>query len=262
MSRPEVVVPEREGVAPDVKRSDWILDRVDALANSVKDAYIEVGGLLSDIRNWRLYRSRVHSRTGESYTSFEEYVEDRVGWKLRKAECLISIHRNLVVDAQLTRADLARLDWTKSWQISRLPPEERTHKKAREWVERAKATPVRNLTAEVKRIKSDTQSARAEPEEQPEGMRFALYPGQAKVVRRALDLAGRAARSDKPGRQLELVCMEFLTARAERREVKLNEMLAGIERIFDVRCFAVEDGADKVKIVYGRAAAKEMGVEE
>jgi len=262
MSKEKALVPERVDLVPDTKRSQWILERAGVLVGTVKAAYVELGERLYEISKWRLYLLHRNPKDGESYTSFEEYVVEDLGIEHRKAKYLLSIHKHLIVEGQVPQIEMSGLEWSRAAVIATLPPEERTPKKALEWVAEAKRTPRHEIKAKVAKIKNDALGRKVFSEEPIEEMKFYLFPDQTKVVRRALDLAGRAAKSEKPGRQLELICLEFLTQRAESREVKLNALLAGVERIFGVRCLAVEDGADKVKIVYGRAAAKELGVEE
>lgn len=257
-----VVVAESLGVAPDQKRSDWIIERAGVLVHTVKASYLELGERLVEIQDWRLYRLRRDPKDGQAFPSFEDYVEIDLGIAYTKAKYLMSIHRRLVLEGKVPRIEMVDLEWSRAAVISKLPPDELTPKKAREWVAEAKVTSTHDLKVKVAKAKNDAVGRKVFSEEPSEPMKFYLFSEQAKIVRRALDLAGRAAKSDKPGRQLELICLEFLTQRAESREVKLNELLAGVERIFGVRCLAVEDGKDAVKIVYGRAAAKELGVEE
>ncbi len=240
----------------DPKRPIWVLARVDALVQVVKESYVELTEMLWEIKTEGYFR-QVKGKDGNFFDRFEDYVEDRLGWKDRKAEYFIAIYQKLIVEGGASKKALTTIEWSKASQLTSLPEEERKPGKINKWIEKAQDMKFLDLKAEVANTRS-TDSTAKEPKVKAE---FLLVPVQASNVQLAMDTAMKASGSDKKGHNLDLICTEFLAARAEEAGVKMHRILASVERIFGVQVVAMKIKGDDTEIVYGQKFAKKYGIE-
>lgn len=258
----EVLVPEvvGENILADPKRAKVVLKRVDELSSIIKGAYVELTELLYEVAQQQYYKTLKNSE-GEKYARFEEYVEERLGWKERKGRYFVAIHKNLAVEGGVSREDLAELDWSKASQLARLPQEQRTAENLGEWVEKAKTLTHPELQAEVNKAKNKVDTERQYNEEVTVKETFGLYPDQHKNVRAALELAEKITGSSVKSNNLDMICLEFNAGRAEESSLKLKEQLDSIKRVHEVEVVAIRVTGDKEKIVYGKSYAKKHGID-
>lgn len=257
----EVLVPDivGENLLADPKREKWVLKRVDELSSIIKGAYVELTELLYEVAQEQYYKKLKNSE-GEKYARFEEYVEDRLGWKERKGRYFVAIHKNLAVEGGVSKEDLAELDWSKASQLARLPKDERQGDNLGDWVEKAKTMTHPELQAEVNKAKNKVEEDRHYNEEVTVKETFGFHPDQLKNVHAALELAGKISGSGIKSNCLDLICLEFNAARAEESSVKLKEMLDTIKRVFEIEVVAVKVKGDKEQIVYGKSYMKKHGL--
>ena len=131
----EALIPQvvGENILADPKRVKSVLKRVDELSSIIKGAYVELTELLYEVAQQQYYKT-LKNADGEKYARFEEYVEDRLGWKERKGRYFVAIHKNLSVEGGVSREDLKELDWSKASQLARLPQDELKSDRLGEWV--------------------------------------------------------------------------------------------------------------------------------
>jgi hypothetical protein len=257
----EVLVPEivGENILADPKRSKWVLNRVDELSKVIKGAYVELTELLYEVAQNQYYKN-LKNADGEKYGRFEEYVEDRLGWKERKGRYFVAIHKNLAVEGGVSKEALADLDWSKASQLARLPKDERQGNSLEKWVKKAKEMTHPELQAEVNKAKNKVETERQYNEEVTIKESFGLYPDQHKNVTAALELAERISGSNVKSNCLDMICLEFNASRAEEASVKLKEHLDTIKRVFEVEIVAVKIKGDTEQIVYGKSYMKKHGL--
>lgn len=237
---------------------------MDALVQVVKESYVELTELLWEIKTKEHFR-KLKGKDGEPFDRFEDYVEDRLGWKDRKADYFVSIHEKLTL-AGAPKKSLATIEWSKASQLTALPEAERQPGKIEKWIEKAQDMKFLDLKAEVVNARNESRAAEAgqrkpadvEPKVKAE---FYLAPAQASNVQLAVTTAMKVGNSDKKGHCLDLICTEFLTGRAEEAGVKMHRILSSVERIFDVQIVAMKIKGDDTEIVYGQKFAKKYGIE-
>lgn len=263
---PEELVPTFGAniVLDDPKRPSWVLSRVDALVQVVKESYVELTELLWEVKTKEYFR-KVKDKDGEAYDRFQDWVEDQLGWKDRKAEYFVSIHENLTLAGAPKKA-LATIEWSKASQLTALPEAERQPGKIEGWIKKAQDLRFLDLKSEVvnaRNVSKAAEEGRKKPEEVEPKVKaeFYLAPPQAANVQLAITTAMKVSGSDKKGHCLDLICTEFLTGRAEEAGVKMHRILSSVERIFGVTVVAVKIKGDDTEIVYGQKFAKKHGIE-
>jgi hypothetical protein len=260
----DVHVPQRIGkpkelFPEDPKRAKWVLDRIDSLAQTINEAYVEICELVYEVNKGGYYKQLKHTQSGDRYDRFEEYVEDRLGWKDRKGRYFVAIQKKLVLEGGLKKKDLAKIEWSKAGRLSSLPSEERSPERLKEWVTKAKDMTVDELQAEINKAKNKAlpTGSKRHSEEVFEKEVFHLAPAQAKNVRKALALAEKTAGSDKRGHLIDLICTAFVADGLEEKSVKVTHICDAIERTFGVAVVAIDEAE---KVVYGSKTAKKYGV--
>ncbi len=111
-------------------------NRADELAENIEANYFELGGVLKVIMDNGWF---------EGYDSFQTFVFERYGFQKRKAEYLMGLYDHLVTK-QIPWEKVAHLGWTK---VAILAPV-LTLENLDEWVARAEASTVLQLTAMIK----------------------------------------------------------------------------------------------------------------
>jgi hypothetical protein len=257
----EVLIPQKmgENILADPKRAKEVLKRVDELSSIIKGAYVELTELLYEVAQEQYYKKLKNSE-GEKYARFEEYVEDRLGWKERKGRYFVAIHKNLAVEGGVSREDLAELDWSKASQLARLPQDELKSERLGDWVERAKTMTHPELQAEVNKAKNKVDTERQLSEEVAIKESFGFHPDQLKNVHAALELAEKITGSNVKSNNLDMICLEFNAGRAEESSLKLKEQLDSIKRVHEVEIVAIKVQGDKEKIMYGKSYMKKHGL--
>ena len=248
----------------DSKRPIWVLARVDALVQVVKESYVELTELLWEVKTKEYFR-RAKDKDGENYDRFQDWVQDQLGWKDRKADYFVSIHEKLTL-AGAPKAALATIEWSKASQLTALPEGERQPGKIEVWIKKAQDMRFLDLKADVVNVRN---TFRAEEEgkrkaanvEPKTGINFYVAPEQLANVDLAISMAKKISGSEVKSNCLDLICTEFLTGRTEGTAVKMHRILASVERIFDVQIVAMKIKGDDTEIVYGQKFAKKYGIE-
>lgn len=224
-----------------------LLEKADKLKEQVFSLYVELSEVLYQIRERASYRLM-------GLATFREYCEQRLGFRERKGEYLVSIHRNLVLEAGIPKDELKKVDWSAAREVASLPQDE-LMKRGESWLKKAKEMSVRELALEVRDAKGRRDPERVFP------LHFLLYEQQHKNVMAALKLAEKIAGSNKKSHLLDLIALEFNAARLEESGATLEWLLTQVNRVFNVECVAVKVTGKKEEIVFGKEFAKKLGVE-
>lgn len=247
----------------DTKRVDWVLGRVDALKQILDSSYVEMMELLSEVATKAYY-------TKLGYGDFEEYCESVLGFKQRKGWYLISIFRNLVSEAGVSRDKLKEVEWSVAKEIATLPKEELSGGKAEKWLERAKGMNRQELTLAVRKAKNKhkEEDEKKHSEEIFYKDEVLLDASQRANVNLAIQNARKIAASmNKPlgkitkGFLLDLIALEFNASHAESSNVKLRWILDQVDRVWGVECVAIEVRNGKEVVVHGKSVMKKYGME-
>ncbi|HUU58435.1 MAG TPA: hypothetical protein VMZ50_02730, partial [Phycisphaerae bacterium] len=227
----------------DPRRVRWMLARAKTLVEVASRTYIELGKVLAEIAREGYYRHE-KDKKGQEYATFEQYAEDCLGVKGRKARYLISINERLVEGAGVQQEMLQRIGWSNASQVARLPQEVLDDpKKVEKWIAKAEKTKHRDLEAEVNdernkvaEAKGETSTLRAETLRRET---FWLFEAQHQNVVEALKLAGRLTGSEKRGHWLDCMATDFLAGRVDEGAAKLTHILKACERVFQCKIVAV-----------------------
>lgn len=190
--RPEMTLEERrETVRDALKKIAIIGDRINLMA----------GELLYEAKSqehWRHW-TRTVGGVEEHFGSFDEYAEEELGVKRRKAYYLISIYEKLVIDLNLPVSVLRELEWSKAKEIVRVIDESN----ADDLLEACRNMSVKDLQAHVKGLLGEAVT------EQFVKLSASLTTEQAENVHLALKVASEMTGSHKTGNLLDLICCDF-----------------------------------------------------
>lgn len=257
---PNEIVPVVKATIVDPGRPKWVLNRVDVLAKIVKESYVEMTELLFEVKDQGHFRL-LKDDDGEPFDHFEDYVEKHLGWKDRKAQYFVSIYEKVILAANVTKAVLAEIEWSKASQLAMLPAEERTPSKMGGWINKAKGMTFTDLKSEVAKKRNEVAGEKKYEEEISYHASFNLTAKQAANFQLAMATSSKISGSDWKGNNMDLICTEFLTNRLEESKVKMHRILASVERIFGVDIVAAKVKGSEVEILYGQKFAKKYGVE-
>lgn len=221
--------------------------RLCRLRDLVGKGYGQMGRLLYEMKSQRLYLLLGFSR-------FEDYIEQRLGYKRRKGFYLQDIFEKLVLGAGMTEVEVSKIEWTKAAEISKVADKGNIQ----ELLSVAKTETlvrVKQAVAEAAE-KQGKGGGKVDPKKKcPEVVhveRIGLFDEQKKLWDEALRIAGTIGKTDKKPRQIELVCMEFLAGRSEDlgRSKVLEWWLKRLESAFGVKVIALDPST--MEPVYGK----------
>jgi hypothetical protein len=225
-NKKKVTIPERREDSVEVRNS------IKKLLEGVEIAYWELGKLLFEVFYYKYWKDW-------GFSSFEDYTQSEMHFRKRKAIYLMDIWKKLKVDKAVSDKSLEGLSWTKARQVVRMIDSETTTKDAEKIVETAKTKSVADLDAEVK--KKEAAGIENGTIEVLRKKTFALYDGQLKNIREALDKAKDLAKSDSEGHLLDCICLEFNSIHVERDETaRLITLTKRIEDVFGVHLVIVK----------------------
>ena len=158
----------------------------------------KLGGVLAAIQTngW-------HEHAG--YESFGELVEDRFGFKYRKAAYLINIYLGLV-ESKVSWDKVKHLGWSKLIYLAPVISQEN----AEEWIARAEKLTVKGLQDYIKSLDSDEGPKKPVEPSMTTTMSFKLHVDQKETVEAALEKAQKGTGSEYKAVALEMICLDFL----------------------------------------------------
>lgn len=214
----------------DAQTVEGLRDETIKLVNDVDRAYFTIGGNLSQIA-----RSGLHESWG--FDSFEDYIEEELGFARRKAYYLIAIYEKAVelgvTDDDEAVEQLTSIGWTKAREILAYVT---SRDEFNEWVGRASGMSVSSLSAALKvkflgkpetKKGKDSEGNKTLTNEDGETFHILEIPladDQYENVKLALQKAGEMAGSKKLGHLVDLMALEFLSNNSSVSS--LNEKIA------------------------------------
>ena len=236
-----------QGIAPamDVEMSD--ADRSEMLRNVLQNTLeipyqLEVfqGELLYEVTRNKYWREWNVTEDGISrkYESFEEYVEQELGFKRRKAYDLIDIYRTFIVDLKLPVDKLKEISWSKARLVTKIVNDENVEDVLKE-IEPMTVREVKTMVKEKRKDDPTLKSTTYSDDEDFVRIQLMLAPAQAENLHHALETASKISGSEKPSNNIDLICTDFLSSTAatgvEGALIKLDAAKSALERAFGVK---------------------------
>lgn len=206
--------------------SGEIRNRLQELKTTIERTYLEMAELLNRVRQDKLF-------VEWGFDSFENYVEQELGYKRRKAFYILSVWRVLHGECGLTEEQLQAIDFSKAREIARVADQGNIAA----WLEKAGSMSARELADEVSKASSKVKGTK-EP-----SYRWvcALTDDQREHVEATLDRAAEVIGKEKgKGAMLDLICMEFQSSALSKdnSDEWLEWHLENLQRVLKVRLSA------------------------
>ena len=248
--------PEVTGFDP-VDRIHKTVGEVQALA-SEKDAVAYVYGLV-DTNEFNFFKMGgalaemlAKGWMGE-YDDFGSFVEGTFGFKLRKAQNLISVY-HAIVSCGATWEEVAGIGWSKLSLIAT----KLTTDNYKQWFEKiseATFATVQEMVKDAEENGDPGQSSDAGAESTPKKtLRFVVHEDQVETIMAALAKAKEAGSTEYDGQALEGICIEYLgsvattTIEGEDPEVQPVEAAAAFSGMIKKLIASEEDPLDALVI--------------
>jgi hypothetical protein len=215
------------------------------LRDNVEQKYWELGERMQEVYRGDMYRDW-------GFDSWKEYVDEELGFGMRKARYLVQLHEWFGTLPSSIQKWVRELGWTKARLLMGCV----TKENAAEWRKRVEGKTVSQIEDMLKLDRqgddenSDDGEGVAKKPEKAAKRSFMLFPEQDDMVKQALDKAKELAESDKDGHALTLICQEYLATNTNT--FAKEDFLKNMERILGLKIVALkinENGEDD--IIYG-----------
>ena len=207
-------------------------ESIPTLLKNMENSFFDLSEAL-----WIVSFYRLHKDWG--FKKLDEYLDaNKIG--RRTARYLISIwwwFGIAMYDHPEVLQKVKGLGWTKVSMLVGIVD----HTNVDEWATKADALNVKQLARLIKEYKGEDTEKDAMTR-----MMFVLAEEQAELVNRALELAGKAADSNKKGHLISLICMDYLNTNTNSSKKDPAQILAAMEVTMNIKILAVRDD----KIVY------------
>lgn len=195
------------------------------------------GELLREIRDKKYFITW-------GFPTFEEYIENELSFRRRKAYYLIKIFEKFIVELGLDKKTLADLEWSKAKELLPIITKENW----KDMLDATKDMSVSQVQAFVKEMLSDgdeeasSAGSDTDGEEEFTKMEFTLAAIQRENVNQALEMARAMTGSKKMGNLLDLIATDFCANKVTEGEkvtgeealVRIDHHLKALERTFGV----------------------------
>lgn len=234
---------------------ETMAQKVDEYVASLHESYFNLGALLFRVRDEGLYVDW----GGTEYEYFDEWCEEVLKFKMRKAQHLISIYKAIqdINPPTIIRDRLLRLGWVKVGQILRVAD---TLNELKKWIKIAEGLSLRELQSKVNFAKSDEDEGMELDEGSPKSItrKFSVTDEQNATLDKALDTLQKRYPSETDGARLTMICLAYLSAHVRDDEggpaIELSYLIAGLERTYNIKLKIVPQGK-KIK----KAKKKKVG---
>lgn len=222
----EVEVAHTASVAAILAEQD-ALAAAQYLVNRAEETDFTLGGVLADIQRTGVYQTL--GFTGKR--GFEDYIEQKLGLKYRKARYLISIYEYFATMG-IDEAKLAAMGWSKAKELV-------GKVKSIEEFDAAAEFAVSHTRDElIEHLRTSTVDAGDGSETGPTAKlvkrTFALYEDQAQTVATALAAAKAQAETDSDSVALEYICAEWSNLSANQESLSMEDYIAIVQQKFGV----------------------------
>jgi hypothetical protein len=224
------------------------------LKDKAEESYWDLSVALFDVHEHAYYQAW-------GYEHWKDYVDQEVGWNIRKVEFLLKLQKKFVDLPPNVVAWVKGLGWTKARMvISRITPEN-----VAEWRARIEGKTVAEIEKLLREMSESGEGGGGgdggdgDAEEKPGRIVIAgVYPAQRKNIDAAFEQAKVVAQSDKKGHLLDCICTEFLSSQMATKDAR--EYYRSVERFTGSRILVYDPEEDK--IVYGFSLIEEMEAKE
>ncbi len=208
-----------------VKRSKVLYDRAMAIRVRVVTDFDELGGIFWEMCEKEYFRDYL-DKSGNPYDSWhrfssEDGLFESLDLKWRKADYLKSIHGKLAVELEIPREEYREIGWSKTKEIVPVV----TKKNVKHWLKTAAEPGMTTAKLHAKVREAQGKITHEEAVKVPKRMTFVIYEEQERTIHDALAHVGKATGSDKPGYQLELLCIDYLSGVEETNGIPKARMV-------------------------------------
>jgi hypothetical protein len=227
----------------------------------MEETYVELAEKLYEINAHRLYRF-YQDANGETYKSFEEWVEKELSMAARKGFYLTNIYKRLVVDLGVPKEQLKAVSFSKAREFAGVVE---TAKDAETWIEKSKSMNYAEVLEEVRDQKGRKNAKQKGVEGSIHRWCFLMRDDQHENLQQALEHARGQAEPQTPDANnhlLDLICTAYLANEALTGDLDdpgLKRVLKGLERVYKIAILAVKENDE---ILYGsKKILKKMQVD-
>lgn len=225
------------------------LEAAKELVNRSEETDFTLGGVLAHIQ-----REGIHQTLGYSgKRGFEDYIEQELGVKYRKAMYLIRIYTHFNA-LGIDEGKLAAMGWSKAKELVGVATKEN-------FDELAEYAQNNTRDALIEHIKSSYVTAgdgsEAEPKAKLTRWTFSLFDDQNTTVNRAIEAAKIQASTDNISQALEYICAEW-SLMSENQQTTLEEQIELLQARYNVTLTVsreTQDGQLDVEDVSNEQAA-------
>lgn len=194
------------------------INAVPSLLNGADESYFRLGGVLSVIQTNKFFDA-------EGFTTFKEFVEQKIGLPYRKAMYWIQIYEKLV-ESGVSWNKVKDVGWTKLKDLASIL----TVDNVDEWVTRAMNSTTIQLQEAIAKAKSNTLTSSGltpEDDKPSEVTTFTVkvHALQKVVIREAVDKAKIESGTEFDGVALENICHNYLAGGNVNKPVPLIDFL-------------------------------------
>jgi len=230
---------------------------------SIHTSYYNLGALLLRVRDEGLFVNW----DGVEYEFFDEWCEEVLKFRSRKAQHLITIHKKIVdlEPPSVYKRRLLDLGWAKVSQVLRIVS---TVPQLKKWVKKAEGMTLRELTSKVKyeaqegKGKTDDDVA-ISMVENTVNRRFKLNESQAETVDKALDILTKRFPSQSDGERLNMMALAYLSAHVRDDEggavIELGYLIDQLEKIYGVKLKVVQGSRKATPKALKKKKKKKVG---
>lgn len=175
------------------------------------------------------------------FKSFEDYVTNELGFKVRKAEILVAIFRKFCVELEIEPPRLQTIEWTKARELLPVIDKENVD----DLLHKVQDMSVR----QVKEMVRDMRGITSEDREKMVTMNFKFSLDQYEIVKQALSVAKGMSESDRLSHNLHLICTDFLST-LDGQTIPLDLLLRSIESNYQIKLQVVKEVANESSPVH------------
>ena len=184
-------------VIPPQDRSEIVLERLSELSKRVVHDFCEMSELLHEAWEYQYHKSL-------GYDSFQDYAEEQLDVKGRKAAFMVQIAKTLK-RLGIPWEDVQEVGWRKTAAIASILNKDN----AQQWIKEAKETPLAHLSEKVKALKQGREIS----EEPPIRMTIQLDQDENTIVQAALDFAKRYEDVNSNSKAIIRICYEYFQSK-------------------------------------------------
>ncbi len=220
---------------------------------NVEDAYWRLSQLLFKVYDESTYREW-------GYATWREYVEQELEFGMRKAQYLVSIAEWVKGLSDDVQNWVATLGWTKAKELTGKV----TNANATEWKKKVEGKTVAEIQAALKSSgenEEEDDKPKKNRGDRPHKLSFSLFPEQSDNVSAALTKAEELSGSGKPGHNLDMICLDYMTTNGTTLDT--SDYLKRIESQVGLRLLAFDPKGDDGKgaVVFGEEIIQELAYE-